>query len=337
MLKCLGKKNELLRRRREHYAKKKKEKDTALKSSSLKNQHNRSKDFDKKNVCKIGVQDIETGVCFTENDATQNELPQSNNDLSLFSDENLVEILDYCVHCGAKRFHLEPPNFCCAGGEVSFVITPMPYDLMRLYCGLDEQSTEFRKNIRTHNNSLTFTSIGSNLKPSTDPPFGIQLSFYDTKEELSRRLDASPRFRESTVKLLISVFGQNSYAKFFKGLRDIPNLENQTIILNSNPRLDQRLYNFLSSSQVAAIFTESDDQTLDKSTHIQNKELPMEQVHAHLKTKIFIAHIRSAKTRATNPFQCYTLNYYFEDIEEARENHNLIGDAIALMPSQTQC
>ncbi|KAL3538469.1 hypothetical protein ACH5RR_001835 [Cinchona calisaya] len=158
-----------------------------------------------------------------------------------------------CVHCGAKRFHLEPPNFCCAGEEVSFVIPPMLYDIMRLYCGLVEDSTEFRKNIHTYNNSFAFTSLDAkydhkltknmkrvytfrvqgqvyyflnSLKPSADPLFGIQLYFYDTEEEFSRRFDVSPRLHESTVKLLMNVLGQNPYAKFFKGLRDIPNLEN---------------------------------------------------------------------------------------------------------------
>ncbi|KAL3527429.1 hypothetical protein ACH5RR_012085 [Cinchona calisaya] len=118
--------------------------------------------------------------------------------------------------------------------EVLFVIPSLPYDLMRLYSSLDEESTKFRKSIRTHNNSLAFTSL---------------VVFYDIKKELSKRFDALPELHESTIKLLMSVLGQNPYAKFFKSLRDIPNLENQTIILNSNPSLDQRLYSLPYSSQ----------------------------------------------------------------------------------------
>ena len=66
-----------------------------------------------------------------------------------------------CGHCGAKRFHLEPPNFCCAGGEISIVAPPMPYDLKRLFIGNDEESFHFRNNARTYNNNLGFTSFAA--------------------------------------------------------------------------------------------------------------------------------------------------------------------------------
>ena len=66
-----------------------------------------------------------------------------------------------CGHCGAKRFHLEPPNFCCAGGEISIVAPPMPYDLKRLFIGSDEESFHFRNNARTYNNNLGFTSFAA--------------------------------------------------------------------------------------------------------------------------------------------------------------------------------
>ncbi|KAL3516949.1 hypothetical protein ACH5RR_023851 [Cinchona calisaya] len=115
---------------------------------------------------------------------------------------------------------------------VLLVIPSMPYDLLRLYTGLSKESLDFKK------------------KPSAEDPSGIQLYFYDTEEELSRRLDSSPKLRESTVKLLMNVLGQNAYAKFFKGHRDIPNIEDQTIILNSYPGLYQPLYNLPSTSQV---------------------------------------------------------------------------------------
>ncbi|KAL3521943.1 hypothetical protein ACH5RR_014777 [Cinchona calisaya] len=171
-----------------------------------------------------------------------------------------------CEHCGAKRFHLEPANFCCSGGEISVVTPAMPYDLMRLYTSQSEECLEFRKNVRTHNNSLAFTSLGAKydhnltknskgvytfcvqgqvyhflngLKSSTDEPSGIQLYFYDTEEELSRRLDFSPRFHESTVKLLMNVLGENPYAKFFKALRDIHDLENQTIVISTETVVEE--------------------------------------------------------------------------------------------------
>ncbi|KAL3524689.1 hypothetical protein ACH5RR_013061 [Cinchona calisaya] len=128
----------------------------------------------------------------------------------------------------------------------------MPYDLIWLYSGTDEESMEFKKNIRTHNVSLAFTSFGAKydheLTKNTK-----ELYYYDTEEELSRRLDVLPRLRDSIAKLLMNVLGQNPYAKFFKSLRDIPNLENQTIVLSSNPSLDRHAYNLPSYSEVVDI------------------------------------------------------------------------------------
>ncbi|KAL3502672.1 hypothetical protein ACH5RR_037121 [Cinchona calisaya] len=214
------KNNELLCRRRKYYAEKKKDKETALKSSSLKkNQHNRSKDLDKKYVCNTGVQDIETGACFTENDATQNELPQSNNYVTLFSDKNLVEFLDYMSRelassSANQQNQKQTSTYVPLFSDQSF---PAGGQLAEEGCSFVSFSTPELSGNDTVHHALINTSIVT------------------------------------------------------EGLRDIPNLENQTIILNSNPISNQHLYNLPSSSQVAAIFTEFEDQTLDKSAHIQEK------------------------------------------------------------------
>ncbi|XP_027150281.1 uncharacterized protein LOC113750513 [Coffea eugenioides] len=65
------------------------------------------------------------------------------------------------------------------------------------------------------------------------------------------------------------ILAGNSYAKFFKDLRHIPDLEHHRIVLNCNPALDQRIYNLPLASQVAAIWIETDDESVDKSVHIQ--------------------------------------------------------------------
>ncbi|XP_027152040.1 uncharacterized protein LOC113752100 [Coffea eugenioides] len=201
-----------------------------------------------------------------------------------------------CEHCGAKRFHLEPPSFCCSGGEISIVAPPMPYDLKRLFIGNDEESNQFRNNVRTYNNNLGFTSFAAKYDSELtknakgvytfrvqgqvyhfldgliqlgDRPSGIQLYFFDTDEELTKRLGNSDKLRESTLKLLMRVLSNNPYARFFKGLRDVPNLDNLNIVLNCYPSLDQRVYNLPSTSQVAAIWTESEDQSSDRRAHIQ--------------------------------------------------------------------
>ncbi|XP_027082697.1 uncharacterized protein [Coffea arabica] len=201
-----------------------------------------------------------------------------------------------CQHCGAKRFHLEPPKFCCAGGDVSVVVPVMPYSLYRLFSGTDEECVEFRKHIRTYNNNVAFTTFGAkydhdltkntkgvytfrvqgqvyhlldSLISSGKQPTGIQLYFFDEEEELSTRLRNSPRLRESTMKLLMRILESNPYTRFFKSLRDVADLENHKIVLNSNPSLDQRVYNLPTSSQVAAIWTESEGESLEKGPQIQ--------------------------------------------------------------------
>ncbi|XP_027082486.1 uncharacterized protein [Coffea arabica] len=172
----------------------------------------------------------------------------------------------------------------------------MPYELFRLYSGTDEECVEFRKWVRTYNNNLAFTSFGAkydraltkntkrvytfrvqgqvyhllnSLVSPTDQATGVQLYFYDQEEELSKRVAGSPRLHESTLKLLMRILEANPYTKFFKGLRDVPDLDNHRIVLNFDPRLDQRVYNVPTSSQVAAIWTEDEDEALEKGAHIQ--------------------------------------------------------------------
>ena len=76
----------------------------------------------------------------------------------------LLESPNY-QYCGAIRFHLEPPNFCCSGGEVSLVSAPMPYDLRHLFIGDDEECEHFRKNARTYNNNVSFTAFVAKYDP----------------------------------------------------------------------------------------------------------------------------------------------------------------------------
>ncbi|XP_027171551.1 uncharacterized protein LOC113771129 [Coffea eugenioides] len=200
-----------------------------------------------------------------------------------------------CQYCGAKRFHLEPPSFCCSQGEISIVAPPMPYALKRLFIGNDEESDHFRKLARTYNNNLSFTSFAAKYDPELtrntrgvytfrvqgqvyhflnslsqpdDRTCGIHLYFFDTDEQLINRVAASDKLRESTLKLLMDILSNNPYARFFKDLRDIPDLEKHNIVLNCFPGLDQHIYNLTSTSQVAAIWTENDDESVNRQAHI---------------------------------------------------------------------
>ena len=48
-----------------------------------------------------------------------------------------------CEHCDAKRFHKEPPRFCCSSGEIQLLSTEMPRELMLLYLEDSDEAAEF--------------------------------------------------------------------------------------------------------------------------------------------------------------------------------------------------
>ena len=82
---------------------------------------------------------------------------------------------------------------------------------------------------------------------------GIQLYFYDTDMEITKHLENSPQLNGQTVKILMQILRLNPYKIFFQRLHHVPNICHSNIRLNSNPGLDQRVYNLPSTSQVAAI------------------------------------------------------------------------------------
>lgn len=202
-----------------------------------------------------------------------------------------------CLHSGARRFHAEPRNFCCSGGAISIVSVPMTDRIRELLTGTDEMSSSFRRNIRTYNNNLAFTSLraeyDSTLTSNTggvytfkvqgqvyhflDPlksngefhPTGIQLYFFDTDRELKERSEAADILDPEILKLLMLELADNPYTKVFKFLKDVPNLTSAQFVINANPNLDQRVYNLPSASQVAAIYVENAESVGERTIPIQ--------------------------------------------------------------------
>ncbi|ESK81972.1 transcriptional factor b3 [Moniliophthora roreri MCA 2997] len=83
----------------------------------------------------------------------------------------LSQMNDKCQHCGAlhwKAEHLSKSTCqrvyfggCCNSGKVELpLLSPPPCDLHGLYCGMDQQSCEFCRNILQYNSALAFTSLG---------------------------------------------------------------------------------------------------------------------------------------------------------------------------------
>ncbi|KAJ7942574.1 ATP-dependent DNA helicase [Quillaja saponaria] len=76
-----------------------------------------------------------------------------------FESSTLIDVFP-CTYCHAKQFPKEPPSFCCSNEEVSLVCSPISPILHELYFSIDDDAIEFRKFVRTYNNTFAFTSFG---------------------------------------------------------------------------------------------------------------------------------------------------------------------------------
>lgn len=186
-----------------------------------------------------------------------------------------------CQYCGAKKFEHESEGFCCSAGKIVLKLHDVPADLYELYTSASLEAGEFRANIRIYNSSFAFTSLGvkydktlcamskgiytfrvqgqmyhfiNPIMPPENPPTYLQLYFHDTEHELENRLNFSDRMTLPILAKLSSSLKANPYCQFFRSLGNVPNLEDHGIKINSDPGLDQRVFNAPSVSQVAAVW-----------------------------------------------------------------------------------
>ena len=106
------------------------------------------------------------------------------------------------------------------------------------------------------------------------PPEGqkaknLQLYFFVTDHETVNRLSISSRFRQSLITKIEEILKLNPYFAFFRGLQNLPNIDDYKIVLNSNPDLDYRVFNRPTTSQVGAVWTKSEISDQITSHHIQ--------------------------------------------------------------------
>ncbi|XP_042961368.1 uncharacterized protein LOC122296047 [Carya illinoinensis] len=106
------------------------------------------------------------------------------------------------------------------------------------------------------------------LVPEDGHPSYLQLYFFDTEHELENRIHDAERLDPSIIARLMDILEVNPYCRFFRTLNNISSLENHTIRIRSDIDLDQRVYNAPSVSQVAAIWTETDNCTEQKGQDI---------------------------------------------------------------------
>jgi hypothetical protein len=87
----------------------------------------------------------------------------------------------------------------------------------------------------------------------------MQLYFYDTDEILQHRIQRSPNLDEGVIRIVLQLLENNPYICVFRSLGNIANLDDCRIELNTDIGVDQRRYNAISVSQVAAIWEEGSD------------------------------------------------------------------------------
>ncbi|XP_042941120.1 uncharacterized protein LOC122275879 [Carya illinoinensis] len=106
------------------------------------------------------------------------------------------------------------------------------------------------------------------LVPEDGHPSYLQLYFFDTEHELENCIHDAERLDPSIIARLMDILEVNPYCRFFRTLSNISSLENHTIRIRSDIDLDQRVYNAPSVSQVAAIWTKTDNCTEQKGRDI---------------------------------------------------------------------
>ncbi|KAL6586200.1 hypothetical protein OROMI_002844 [Orobanche minor] len=148
----------------------------------------------------------------------------------------------------------------------------MPQRLWELYTSLESShAVHFRRHCRTYNNTTAFSSLGitydetlvksnkgiytlriqgavyhfiRDLLPAEGHGRQLQLYFYEPENELLDYLS-----RDTLMYI----------AMFFRGLRELVNLEEYNIFLRADPSLDMQIYNLSMVNQVSAIWNEMTD------------------------------------------------------------------------------
>ncbi|KAK4395924.1 hypothetical protein Sango_1746700 [Sesamum angolense] len=156
------------------------------------------------------------------------------------------------MHCGAIRFHREPPGFCCSNGQVSLSTLDVPEELRDLFFGSSQMALHFKAHSRTYNNVFAFTSFGVTYdkelcrNDKNVYTFRVQGLVYHFLNDLI------PRREKQLICNYIFMMLRMS-------LREIPELHDCRIVLRADPGLDQRIYNIPDVDQVAAIWKDSDE------------------------------------------------------------------------------
>ncbi|XP_039794795.1 uncharacterized protein LOC120660361 [Panicum virgatum] len=206
-------------------------------------------------------------------------------------DTHMLEPVENCPECNAKKFEFEPPGFCCCSGKIKLSTPDTPPELMRLWSSSDADARHFRANSRFFNGHFSFTSMYCQLDRITTnmrtaevytfrahgqiyhnlrsfgrdgtEPRHLELYFYDDDPSLEYRFhkcrQKCKEMDKEMIRKLVDIMRDNPYSKHLKSFRQNENLDDYHVELNLDQRLDQRTYNTPLTSKVAAIWIEGSE------------------------------------------------------------------------------
>jgi hypothetical protein len=205
---------------------------------------------------------------------------------------HILEPMENCVFCDAKKFEHESMGLCCRNGHIILANQETPPQLMRLWTSSDSDAIHFWKNIRFFNGHFSFTSLYYRLDRDTTTmkrtgiytfkahgqiyhnirsfakdgrvPKHLELYFYDDDPSLEHRYRHCRKemYEEdkNVIDTMTNILHDNPYSEQFRSLGQEENLEDYRVMLNLDQRLDQRTYNAPITSEVAAVWVEGNEQ-----------------------------------------------------------------------------
>lgn len=87
----------------------------------------------------------------------------------------------------------------------------------------------------------------------------LELYFYDDDPSLNHRFRHSPSLDQEIVRRLVGILRDNPYSQTFQSLGQTEDLEEFRVSMNTDLKMDQRVYNRLITLEVAAVWVEGNE------------------------------------------------------------------------------
>ena len=230
-------------------------------------------------------------------------------------DTHMLEPVENCPHCNAKKFESEPRGFCYRGG-IKLSTPDTPPELMRLWSSSDADARHFRVNIRCFNGHFSFTSLYCQLdrittnmrtagvytfrahgqiyhnvrsfgKEDGKEPRHLELYFYDDDPSLEYRFQKCRQkcieMDKEVIRKLVDIMSGNLYSEHLRSFGQNENLDDYHVELNLDQRLDQRTYNTPLTSEVAAVWVEGSERRgqFEHSVLLQGKNRSIHGIRSY--------------------------------------------------------